>query len=94
MGHYEQVGAYIGALVDRKNAQYGDSFHQSQRILEVLFPKGIQPYQYQDLLTLVRVIDKLFRIANGDQGEESAWKDIAGYGILGSKEEPACGGDS
>jgi hypothetical protein len=35
-------------------------------------------------LTVVRVIDKLFRIATKkDAFGESPWKDICGYGLLG-----------
>ena len=80
---YESVGQRIGALVDQKQRQYGDSFGKSGNILHVLYPNGIFPEQYDDVLTVTRIIDKLFRIANGDQGNESAYADIAGYGILG-----------
>ena len=53
-------------------------------ILETLYPNGIQPEQYLDLLAIVRVIDKLFRVANKkDAFGESPWRDICGYAILG-----------
>lgn len=32
---------------------------------------------------MVRVVDKLFRVAHGKQGDEDPWQDIAGYGLLG-----------
>lgn len=83
MPDFESIGRSIGALVATKNAQYGDSFAKSGQILQVLYPNGITPGEYDDMLGVVRVIDKLFRVANGDQGDESAWSDIAGYGILG-----------
>lgn len=82
---YEKLGREIGAMVDTKNAQYGDAFNQAGVILEVLYPDGVEPEQYADMLGVIRVIDKLFRIANGDQGGESAWRDIAGYGLLGEE---------
>jgi|10_taG_2_1085330.scaffolds.fasta_scaffold84504_2 hypothetical protein len=78
----------IGKLVEQKNLSYGNSFYKSEEILKVLFPNGIKPAQYTDLLALTRVIDKLFRIANQKKAfEESPWDDIAGYAILGSTSE-------
>ena len=45
----------------------------------------MQPDQYVDLLTICRVIDKLFRLASDPTyGEESPWLDICGYGLLGA----------
>lgn len=81
---YEAVGRDIGALVDSKNKQYGNAFNEAGKILKVLYPKGIQPEQYDDILAVTRVLDKLFRVANGKQGQEDPWRDIAGYGILGA----------
>lgn len=84
LGIYEQVGKELGQLVEEKNAAYGDSFGQANKILEALYPNGVQPEQYLDLLAIVRVVDKLFRIANKkDAFGESPWRDICGYAILG-----------
>ena len=83
IGKYEALGKAIGALVDVKNSQYGDAFHQTGRILAILYPEGVAPEQYDDMLAVVRILDKLFRIANGKQGNEDPWQDIAGYGLLG-----------
>jgi len=48
-----------------------------------LYPNGVKPEQYVDLLVTVRIVDKLFRIANRkDALGENPWQDIAGYGIL------------
>ena len=81
---YKQIGEEIGSLVDKKNAAYGSSFAECHKILSVLYPSGIQPEQYTDALAIIRVIDKLFRIANKkDAFGESPWGDIAGYAILG-----------
>jgi hypothetical protein len=82
---FEEIGKTIGALVEENNEAYGDSFARSQEILKVLFPDGVQPNQYRDMLGMVRVIDKMFRIATDkDAFGESPWKDITGYGILGT----------
>jgi hypothetical protein len=81
---YEKIGKQIGELVDQKNAAYGSSFAESYKILSVLYPNGIKPEQYTDALAIIRVIDKLFRIATAkDAFGESPWRDIAGYAILG-----------
>lgn len=81
---YREIGEEIGRLVQEKNEAYGDSFGQACRILEVLYPNGIQPAQYRDALAITRVIDKLFRLSNKkDAFGESPWKDICGYAILG-----------
>lgn len=83
---FRDIANKLGELVTEKNAAYGDSFGKAGTILEVLYPNGIEPYQYRDMLAVVRVIDKLFRIANTkDAFDEDPWMDIAGYGILSCK---------
>lgn len=80
---YEKIGKSIGKLVGEKQLAYGDSFSQSNKVIEVLYPNGISKEQYKDFLTVIRVIDKLFRIANDKgYGGESPWNDICGYSIL------------
>jgi hypothetical protein len=81
---YIQIAEEVGKLVQEKNAAYGSSFAESYKILSVLYPNGIKPEQYTDALAIIRVIDKLFRIAtNKDAFGESPWRDIAGYALLG-----------
>ena len=85
MKNYENIGAQIGKLVAEKQAAYGDSFGKSGDVLRILYPNGIKPDQYDDALAVVRIVDKLFRIANSkDAFGESPYRDIAGYGILGA----------
>ena len=85
---YEQIGKEIGALVDKKNAAYGSSFDKAGDILKILYPESIGVEQYTDVLAIIRIIDKLFRIANDKTAfNEEPWKDIAGYGILGVGKE-------
>lgn len=81
---YGFTGHSVGQLVSQKQAAYGDSFGKSQAILKTLWPDGIRPDQYHQVLTLVRIIDKMFRIANQpDAFGESPYQDIAGYALLG-----------
>ena len=82
--NYVDISNQVGTLVQDKNKAYGDSFGQACKILEVLYPDGIKPNQYRDVLAITRVIDKLFRIANKkDAFGESPWRDICGYAVLG-----------
>jgi len=84
MNVYEKLGLSVGKLVTEKQDAYGNSFGQSGKVLEILYPDGVQPDQYKDMLTIVRIIDKLFRIANQkDYNGESPYTDIAGYSLLG-----------
>ena len=80
---FKNIGEEIGELVQRKNQAYGNSFGKSGEILKILYPQGVQPEQYNDMLTIVRVLDKLFRIATDkDALGENPWEDICGYSIL------------
>ena len=81
---YEQIGTEIGRLVDEKQIAYGDSFGKTDKFIELLYPNGVKPYQYSDALALVRIFDKMMRIATKkDAFGESPFKDIAGYAMLG-----------
>ncbi len=87
---YKEIADSIGTLVAEKNKAYGDSFGQACKILEVLYPNGINTTQYRDALAITRVIDKLFRLANKkDAFGESPWRDICGYAILGVANDEA-----
>lgn len=83
IGKYERQGIIIGRIVDIKNKQYGDSVNKTGGILKELYPDGVRPDQYHDMMLVTRVLDKLCRVANGKQGEENPWSDIAGYGLIG-----------
>lgn len=85
MGKYESLGTEIGKLVEEKNQAYGNSFGETQQFLKLLYPNGIGPESYSDMLCIVRIFDKLKRIAtNKDAFGESPYRDIAGYALLGT----------
>lgn len=83
---YEQIGSDVGRLVTDKQKQYGDSFTKAGQIMKILYPGGIPLEAVDEALTVVRVLDKLNRIATAcggpDLGNESPWRDIAGYSLL------------
>lgn len=80
---YAQLAHEVAALVEGKQAAYGDSFGKSGELMRLLYPDGIPPAKLEDALAVVRVIDKLFRIATDrDALGESPWRDVVGYGLL------------
>ena len=51
--------------------------------MKVLYPNGIKPDQYKNLLTIIRILDKMFRMAtSATDDEEYPELDICGYGLL------------
>lgn len=84
MSCYEEAATAIGKLVSEKNEAYGNSFADSAHFLKLLYPDGIPTDKYQDILLIVRVFDKLKRIATRKNAfGESPWRDITGYALLG-----------
>lgn len=84
MSYYKKIGTEIGALVDRKQKAYGNSFGSSENFLKILYPDGIAPSDYPNLLLIIRMFDKLKRLAtNNDPYGESPYRDLAGYALLG-----------
>ena len=80
---FEEIAAEIGRVVTRKNKVYGNSFGKSSDFIRLLYPDGIRTDQYDDVLLLARIFDKLVRIATGAKDEENPYMDLAGYAILG-----------
>jgi len=73
----------IAVVVDRSNKAYGDSFRLSAEFLKILWPDGVPSESYADMLAIIRVFDKMKRIATmKDAFGESPARDIAGYGGL------------
>lgn len=80
---YTSIAQSVAATVKKKQAAYGDAFGKSGEVMRILYPQGIPPEKMGDALTVVRVLDKLFRIATDrDALGESPWRDIAGYALL------------
>jgi hypothetical protein len=80
---YHRIAAGVADVVTDKNRRYGDSFNQAGEFLKLLYPGGVSPGQYGDMLALVRAFDKCKRIATDkDAYGESPWSDLAGYCLL------------
>ncbi len=80
---YKELGAEVGALVDEKAKAYGRSVATAANFLELLYPDGIDPWQYEDALVLARIFEKCARRVNNPNAGESDFLDIAGHALLG-----------
>lgn len=80
---FMQLATDLGKLLAEKNLAYGDAFSKTTQILTLLYPNGIKVQQFKDVHVLVRMLDKMSRIAqDNDPMGESPYKDLAGYAIL------------
>ena len=85
---YHKIAREIADLVVQKQAAYGNSFGKAKEFIKILYPDGIPVERYGDMLTLVRIWDKIMRIATSkDALGESPYADILGYCLLALKEE-------
>ena len=81
--NYKKISQEIAELVTEKNKAYGDSFAECEKFIELLYPIGIPVDKYKDALTLIRIWDKIKRIATDkDALGESPYSDIVGYCLL------------
>jgi len=83
---FDKVAREIAETVKLKQESYGDSFSKSQVVVRELYPDGVPVEAYGDFLTIIRIIDKLFRIATAkgkeDLMNENPFVDIMGYSLL------------
>jgi hypothetical protein len=90
VGKHEHLARYIGENVDEKSEAYNaggkDAVAKMEDILKIHFPNGVKPEQYRDLCLIVRIEDKICRIASGNKKafNESPYDDITGYGLRGA----------
>lgn len=83
---FEAQAFQLAQVLEQKRKSYGDSANISGKLLSVLYPYGIRPEQYGECGLIVRILDKLCRIATGKVWfNEDGWMDLAGYAMLGWK---------
>jgi len=78
------IACDIVSIVKEKNKEYGSAFQKVSEILNILFPNGIPTSKYHDVAILIRVLDKICRIASANDKDvkKDAWLDLTGYGLL------------
>lgn len=92
MSTYHALATELADLVERKRRAYGDSTGKVESILRILYPGGIPERSCAQMLLLVRVLDKVVRVATNswrghDALAENPWRDIAGYALLALAQE-------
>lgn len=79
-----ELAQEVGKLVELKDKAYGNAFDLAGDFLKLLYPNGVAPEQYPDMLCLVRIFDKMKRIAtNKGAFSENPYQDLVGYALLG-----------
>ncbi len=79
---FKEAALEIAEILEQKNKDYGSAYAHAGKFLQILYPDGIRPEQYTNMLLITRIFDKLCRIASGAD-EKEPYFDISGYGILG-----------
>lgn len=83
VNYYYKIAESIAELTEKKNIAYGNSVKDAPKILKILYPDGVPVEKYNDMLTIVRILDKIKRISTDkDALGESPYKDIAGYCLV------------
>ena len=83
--NFNELAQRIGQLVTDKNKAYGSAFQVSGELLKLIYPDGVKPSQYRDMLLCARILDKLMRNAHDKSAfSESPYVDIMGYALLGA----------
>lgn len=78
----------IVSLLEKKEEAYGSAFDKVGDFVRLLYPEGVQPHQYTDMLFCVRMFDKMMRVANNKKAfNEEPYKDMTGYSFLGWRKE-------
>lgn len=79
----ENLGTQLGKMLQAKNDAYGSSFLRCDEFLAILWPDGVPRSAYGTMIILVRMFDKMMRIATApDAFNEDAESDLAGYAML------------
>ena len=88
---FKKITDDLAAILSIKDEAYGNAFDKTTQILSLLYPNGIRVEQYKDLHVIIRMLDKISRIArDNDPLGESPYMDIAGYSILSLARDNKC----
>lgn len=88
-GPHARLGADLGAAVDR-DAVEPNTRMATASTLKSIFPGGIKPEKYLELVSIIDTIRALHRVAiRNDHLGESPWGTIAVEGIAGAARDDA-----
>ena len=73
----------VASIVEEKDKAYGGAVDEVGKFLKILFPNGILPEQFDDLTFILRIFDKLKRMARDPNSlNEDTCQDLIGYASL------------
>ncbi|MEM4406633.1 MAG: hypothetical protein QXS68_06270 [Candidatus Methanomethylicaceae archaeon] len=79
----------VDVLLEEKESYYGTSLEDTGEVLKGIYAskrKGhdfvLSERDFELLLIVARIVDKLMRIAGGSNPGLDAWEDIIGYAVL------------
>jgi len=85
-GFYD-IASELAEMLSDKNRKYGDSYARMAHVLPIFYPDGVPGNHLLDAVFILRIIDKLMRIASAQKDDdEDPVADIAGYAILRMRE--------
>lgn len=88
---FKKITDDLAQILSIKDEAYGNAFDKTTQILSLLYPNGIKVEQYKDLHVIIRMLDKISRIArDNDPLGESPYMDIAGYSVLSLARDNKC----
>jgi len=88
---FHALAAGLATMLEEKRQAYGQNMEIVPKVMELLYPNGVRPEHYPTMLLLVRILDKISRLASGGGRwalGEDAWKDIAGYALCAMYDAP------
>jgi len=79
---FKEIADKIGSMVEEKNVQYGDSYANTQKFLDILYPESIPVEKFSDIVCIIRIFDKLKKVAaQVESDEENPYADLIGITI-------------
>lgn len=81
MENLEVIAPRIAQAINTYNRQTGNSFVNSTYVMKILFPAGTMGKE-QEYDTTLRVVDKLFAVANAPpEAIKQCWEEINGLAL-------------
>jgi hypothetical protein len=78
----KEIAVDIAEVVQIKGEAYGDALSSTTLCLDALYPEGMNGDDYANAALIIRILDKLKRIAtNNENAGENPWLDVAGYAL-------------
>jgi hypothetical protein len=84
---FSEIADELATMLAVKNRKYGDSYAKMAHVLPLFYPNGVPADGLLDAVFILRIVDKLMRIASDQRDdEEDPLLDLCGYGILRLRE--------